>query len=49
MTILIPALALTLQLTSAAVQYASLTSFGLVKVSDVSVALPIINPTNVNP
>ena len=44
-----PGSALTLQLTSAAVQYASLTSFGLVKVSDVSVALPIINPTNVNP
>ncbi|MEI7548769.1 MAG: X-Pro dipeptidyl-peptidase (S15 family), partial [Actinomycetota bacterium] len=44
-----PSSTLTLQLTSAAVQYASLTSFGLVKVSDVSVALPIVDQANVNP
>jgi ABC-2 type transport system ATP-binding protein len=40
---------LTLQIVSSSTQYQSFTSFGLARVSKVSVELPTINPANVNP
>ena len=44
-----PKASLTLQIVSSSTQYQSFTSYGLAKVSTLSVELPTINPANVNP